>query len=411
MIKQETDKKFRFIPYRKHDIVEMCLQDNLLPGQEEIFRKLYRILDSTFHFEFHQTLESLKDSYAPFDPDSDTRRYENAAVTSGAKFIDLLRDLLEKANYECITKEDIDQAMKEYSLFKIRLHVDFNEFDELMLFSRGESIKYETIPRFLGLFPKTIKFINYDRMVMYIRFREERRKSKVQYPSLKYGFTLLKLFQNVPKSDLEMLFPNTNIRMRTIDKLMIGIPAAVSGFIVLTTKVGVSLVLLASLIRFWLGFSNQSVEINKTVILVLFAGLAAFGGYIWKQISTFKNRKLMFMQALTQNLYFKNLDNNSGVFHRIIDDAEEEECKEAILAYYFLLTSEAPLQKKEIDLKVENWLETKWNCSVDFEIDDALNKLARLNLVNEVNGKFTAISIQNGISILDRRWDDFFTVD
>jgi len=77
MIEQATEKKFRFIPYRKRDIVEMCLQDNLLPGQEENFRNLYHMLDSIFHFEFHQIIESLKESYAPIDPDSDTRQYEN----------------------------------------------------------------------------------------------------------------------------------------------------------------------------------------------------------------------------------------------------------------------------------------------------------------------------------------------
>ena len=31
-----------------------------------------------------------------------------------------------------------------------------------------------------------------------------------------------------------------------------------------------------------------------------------------------------FLQTLTQNLYFKNLDNNAGVFYRLLDEAEEE---------------------------------------------------------------------------------------
>jgi hypothetical protein len=60
-------------------------------------------------------------------------------------------------------------------------------------------------------------------------------------------------------------------------------------------------------------------------------------GVIFKQWSTFKNCKLRFMKALADNLYFKNLNNNDVVFHRLIDSAEEE-CKEAILAYYLLVT-------------------------------------------------------------------------
>tara|TARA_B110001469_G_C9327329_1_gene174897 strand:- start:313 stop:468 length:156 start_codon:yes stop_codon:yes gene_type:complete len=48
------------------------------------------------------------------------------------------------------------------------------------------------------------------------------------------------------------------------------------------------------------------------------------------------------MKTLTDNLYFKNLDNNTGVFHRLIDAAEEEG-KEVILAYYFLLKANKAL--------------------------------------------------------------------
>lgn len=408
MIEHAADKKFRFIPYRKHDIVEMCLQDNLLPGQEENFRNLYHMLDSIFHFEFHKIIESLKDVYAPMDPDSDTRVYENSRVGTDRNLVDLLGDLLKKANYERVTEADLNQALNESSLFRIRLNVNFNDFSEVLLFCRGESKRKETVSSWLGLGSKTIEFINYERAVVYIRFREDYKQSKDQLPSCKPGATLLKLFQNVPKADFEMLFPNTRVQMRTVDKLLIGIPAVVSGGIVLSTKLGASLILLGSLLGFWLGFSSQPVEVNKTVVMALLAGLVALGGYLWKQFNNFKNRKLRFMQALTQNLYFKNLDNNAGVFHRLANDAEEEECKEAILAYYFLLTSKEPLSRTELDRRIEDWMAAKWQTAIDFEIDDALEKLVALDLVQEADGKLTAVSIKAGIQKLDRQWDDYF---
>ena len=101
----------------------------------------------------------------------------------------------------------------------------------------------------IGLVSKTIAFTNYERVVVYIRFRDDYQQTKDQLPACRPGSTLLKLFQNVPKADLEMLFPNTPVRMRTVDKLLIGVPAVVSGGIVLTTKLGASLVLLGSLAR------------------------------------------------------------------------------------------------------------------------------------------------------------------
>lgn len=401
-----------FIPYRTHDVVEMCLQDNLLPAQETQFRHLNDMLGSIYHFEFHKTIEALKDAYAPIDPDADTRLLaaakHSSSLNSDVNLIELLQALLEKANYKRVSEVDLNQAMNKSSVFKIRLHVDFDDFSEALLFCRGEAVRRETVPRWFGLSSKEVEFINYERVVVYIRFKNDYERTSQQLPACKPGSTLLKLFQNVPKADLEMLFPNTRVRMRTIDKLLIGVPAVVSGGIVLTTKLGASLVLLGSLFGFWLGLSSQPVELNKAALIALLAGLVAVGSYLWKQFNNFKNRKLRFMQTLTQNLYFKNLDNNAGVFYRLANDAEEEECKEAILAYYFLLTAQQPILKHELDKKIEAWLTTKWKCEVNFEIDDALEKLIELGLVQKSNGKFTAINIEEGIKVLDRRWDEYF---
>ena len=405
---EQPDTPYRFIPFRKHDVVEMCLQDAMLAGHEDDFRQLYYMLSSIFHFEFHQVIESLKDSYAPVDPDTDTRTYNNAQPLSDLNFVELLGGLLEKANYEQVSEDELNQALTEASMFKIRLHVDFDDFSEVLLFCRGVSQREETLTSLFGLIKKTIRFTNYDRVVLYIRFRDDYDGAHAGLPTCKPGATLLRLFQNVPRADLEMLFPNTAVRMRPMDKLLIGVPAVISGGIVLTTKLGTSLVLLGSLLGFWLGLSSEPVELNKTGIMILLAGVAALGGYLWKQFNNFKNRKLRFMQALTQNLYFKNLDNNAGVFHRLADDAEEEECKEAVLAYYFLLTSKSAMTRGELDTAIEHWLHDKWQCAVNFEIDDALNKLLALGMVSESDEKLSVVSIQDGIKVLDTRWDDYF---
>jgi hypothetical protein len=66
------------------------------------------------------------------------------------------------------------------------------------------------------------------------------------------------------------------------------------------------------------------------------------------------------------------------------------------------------LSRKELDRKVENWMIAKWNCAIDFEIDDALEKLLELGLVQESNDKLSAISMDTGIQKLDQRWDGYF---
>jgi len=408
-----TDKQdiYRFIPYRRPDIVEMTVRDGGLAAQEREFRQLCYMLEQIFHFEFHRRIEALKNAYAGIDPDTDTRRLQPAQSEAGASFVDLLDGLLEKANYERVTEADLNQALHESSLFKIRLHVDFSDFSEVSLFTRGVSRRREEIPTWFGLASRTIEFTNFDRVVVYIRVRDDFEQDGQEFAGCRAGATLLKLFRNVPGADLEMLFPNTRVRMRLLDKLLIGVPALVSGGIVLTTKLGASLVLLGSLFGYWLGVSSQPAELNQASIMVLLAGIAALGGYLWKQFNNFKNRKLRFMQALTQNLYFKNLDNNAGVFYRLADDAEEEESKEAILAYYFLLTAERPMTKAELDQTIEKWLDQRWDCRIDFEIEDALHKLVCLGLVEESGGSLSAVSPDSGIRLLDERWDNYFVAE
>lgn len=389
----------------------MCLQDDRLETASDDFRQLSHMLDQIFHFEFHRVIESLKAAYADLDPDRDTRNLQLHQTSQPNYFVDLLDGLLEKANYERVTEADLNQALTESSLFKIRLHVEFDDFSEVSLFARGESKKTETVTSWFGLHKQEIEFTNYERVVVYIQIRDDYVQSKTDFASCRAGATLLKLFRNVPKADLEMLFPNTRVRMRLMDKLLIGVPALVSGGVVLTTKLGASLVLLGSLLGYWLGMSAQPAELNQAGVMALLAGGAALGGYFWKQFNSFKNRKLRFMQALTQNLYFKNLDNNAGVFHRIANDAEEEESKEALLAYYFLLVADAPMHKSELDRSIEAWFESRWDCRIDFEIDDALNKLLMLGLVVDIDDRLSVVPTEQGIRILDHRWDNYFVAE
>jgi hypothetical protein len=281
----------------------------------------------------------------------------------------------------------------------------------VIFFRRGESIKKETLVKYFGLWKRSFQFTNYDRVAVYIKFKEaayfEKQKRKHLY--FEPGSTVIKLFHNVPKADLEMLFPNSKVRMKTIDKLIIGVPAAVSGIIVLVTKLGASLLLVGSVISFWLGFKDEEVQIKQQHLIALGAGLGTLAGFLFRQINKYKNRKIKFMKALADNLYFKNLDNNAGVFYHLIDAAEEEEFKEAVLAYYFLLTVKRPLTQKALDQRIENWLADRWDCQIDFEIGDAIQKLQRLKLITAENDYLRSVPLNSAKQQLDTIWDNYFT--
>ena len=409
------ENRNRFIPFRKTDIVDMCVRASHFSNTEETqFRYLCRLLESLLHFEFHHQMEMLKECYAPFNPDADTQSVHTYSAEEKAtyqkKLVEALTSVLDAANFQKITDTDLEEALREESLFNIRLRVDFNDFEEVIFYRRGETVKQETLKKYWGLKKQRFSFTNFERVAVYIKFKEaayfDTQKRKNLY--FKPGSTIIKLFQSVPKADLEMLFPNSEVRMKTIDKLIIGIPAAVSGIAVVASKLGASILLIASVIAFWLGFKDEEVQIEQKHLIALAVGLGAVGGFLFRQINKFKNRKIKYMKAFSESLYFKNLDNNAGVFHHLIDAAEEEEFKEAVLAYFFLLTAEQQLTKAGLDKAIENWFETAHGCRINFEIEDALNKLERWDLVKRINGDLRSRPIQDASNQLDKIWDNFF---
>jgi hypothetical protein len=406
----------RFIPFRKADVIQMCLKDMRLTDAEVIeFKEFCQILEALFHFEFYKRLEKLKASYGPFNPDADTRKVfhysEPEKKDLQKQLVSEMTAVLNAANFEKITAEDLHQALAEESLFQIRLEVDFEDFEDVIFFRRGKTVKEETLVKFFGLSKKTFKFTNSERVAIYIKFKEKQYFENQNRKNLYFepGSTIIKLFHNVPKADLEMLFPNSKVRMKAIDKIVIGVPAAVSGIIVLVTKLGASLLLVGSVISFWLGVKDQEVQIKQQHLIALGAGLGTLGGFMFRQINKYKNRKIKFMKALSDNLYFKNLDNNAGVFYHLIDAAEEEDFKEAVLAYYFLLTAKDPLTKKQLDDRIEKWLAERWDCHIDFEIGDATHKLLRLNLIEQDGEILRSVPLGEAKQQLDTIWDNFFT--
>lgn len=404
-----------FIPFRKADVLRLILDDDRLGmGRAPAFRELAAILQAIFHFELHRDLEALKDAYSPLDPNRDTRALPAAApvdrVAEEQKMLGALERVLGRANYQRLSADDLNRALNEESVFHVKLHVDLEDFAELILFARGSRTVDETETRWFGLRKRTKPVDLYERVVIYARFKDASAFPKKKLGRLPFtpGSAILKLFQNIPKGDLEMLLPNTEVRMKPLDQLLIGVPAVAGAVAVVVTKLGASLLVLIAVVAALLGLRKDDVTVHPKHLAALGAGLGALGVHFFRQFGRFKNRKILFMKALSDSLYYKNLDNNAGVFHRVIDDAEEEECKEALLAYFVLLVADRPLTNEEIDAEVERWLEAKTGLAMDFEVDDAVAKLERLKLAVRRGERLTAQPLASAKATLDRQWDDYF---
>ena len=177
------------------------------------------------HGEYLPKLEELKEAYAAFDPDLDTRAV--VGLSDGQrderrqKLFDQFNWLLERGNFTRLTREHIEQALSDASHWGLNLTVDFELFERLEVYSRGDTIGTRFRRRLRNRFKiEAVDVPIYERLVLIFRFRPGRRFSKL----LDTDDVYIKLFKEIPKLDLDMLLPETRVRMSLVDRAKIMFP-------------------------------------------------------------------------------------------------------------------------------------------------------------------------------------------
>ncbi|MDY6991036.1 MAG: DUF3754 domain-containing protein, partial [Pseudomonadota bacterium] len=147
--------------------------------------------------------------------------------------------------------------------------------------------------------------------------------------------------------------------------------------------------------------------LNPLALASAFAGLV---GIIVRQVMNIFNQRNKYMMVLAKNLYFHSLYNNLGVISRLIDVAEEEECKEAILAYYFLyLHQDQEYTQEDLDRVIEDYIYQRYGISINFEVEDGIAKLAQEGLLScSEQGILKIIDLPQACQHLDAQWDALF---
>ena len=125
----------------------------------------------------------------------------------------------------------------------------------------------------------------------------------------------------------------------------------------------------------------------------------------------FQRQTLLYQKTLSDNVYFRNINNNAGIFDYIIGEAEEQECKEAFLAYYFLLAPGGEPTRTRSTGASKRWLKQRFGTDIDFECSDALVKLDKLGLLRRDGERLSVLPLDEALVRLDRVWSDFFPAD
>ncbi len=408
-IAQSLPERATFIPLRKTDLRAKLVSEFLLDGDElSNYQQLCARLQAIFHVEHLSALLNLEELYDALDPDSqlielDTMDDEVRNQLAN-RLLYRLTELLQSAHYKRLSREELERAIEVGCNWGVRLDVDFELFEQLEIFARGYRMVQVSRRRWRNLFrEESIELPEFQRLIMAFRIKPEldegKTRKKKNDRSLDHRFIYLKTFKNIPENDVEILLPGSRVRLTKLDRARILLPT-LSGVAITVYKIarGVLVLSLAFTLDHLLGW----------IIL-----LGASGGYVFKSILSYFRTKNKYQFGLTESLYLKNLDNNSSVIYRILNEAEEQELCEAILAYTFLWKHPSVpaqgLTEEALDQIVEAYLFQTTKVEVDFEVHDGLGKLARLGLASvDSNGRWSVSKINDATGLLMQNWNELF---
>ncbi|XP_005095666.1 transmembrane protein 143 [Aplysia californica] len=393
---EEDPYREHYIPVTRQSLIRHMIEerDFLTDKEKKIFPDFALALDSALVSRYNHVLQELKVLFDPINPDKDT--VKTREWTRGEKLdnefwlLQHLEDVMEKANFYELPRAKVERFLQEHEAHEgVRVSVNPNRYDVLRFWVLGHevpevqlSLKERLMNKLLRRSPRPAAEY-YKRVVVAIRLKKD---SKL----------ILKAFKEVPTSSLEMLLPDGTIQMSTMDKGVLVTSAGIAAFGVLAKAVTVL----------------ASVHVDWMLLLTLVTGSISFRAW-----SLYKHRRNSYLVDVSRTLYFKNVANNRGLLSLLVDRAEDESFKEALLTYAFLLNSRPEvtrdkpttnylvnqlggLTEEEIQDEVEDWIERKTGVQLSFDTGEAIRLLQDLGLLSEKNGKYHVLMLDAARRIL-----------
>ncbi len=374
-----------FIPVQIGPLVQFLVSRNeLSPPKQEQFRQFCDSADSIQQDQTRSYHRRFAASYAEIDPDNDCRmpaikpgnesqsetqqdRSAGAGTNQASEsnhdaaktVLALCDEILRTAGYKKLGREDIEECAATVSQFGVPLHVDFDLFERLEVYSRGDIVGDRLIRRLRNFYrSESVSVPIYQRMVVIFQLSSDDSSGE----ELASSAVHLRMFKNIPKLDIDMLLPGTRVRIRGVDHAKFILPS-LGGFLMSIRRVAQYTVLFTA------------IALSKSIILVvLIVGFLIKS--IFSSVFGYFRTKKHYQLNLTRNLYFQKLDSNAGVAYRIIQQSERQSIVELIFAYYGILISDDPISERKLRRRCERLVREAIDVEVDFQVDRAIERLA-----------------------------------
>jgi hypothetical protein len=415
----ESHKRDQFIPVRKEDLFSALVEQGDLadPVERELFWRFARTLRTICHYEYSDTLDRLRDDYYYFNPEVASHAVADRAKSDIA-YDNLMRSLdkvLKDANFEELPHEDVADAHRKRTV-PIKIKAQHDDFRGVRFYKRGRHVEQFELIGWFGLRRREIEIDVFDDIVLVVamktgaEIRSRRELRLLKRRKVVPGSVLLKYFRNIACGDLYALFPNARVVMSNFDKAFLGVPAIAGGIpILLKLYATISVLFLVAGIYF--GGSGSVADTDMKAALAALMGIVALGGFAVRQWLKYQHQTLKYHMELAENIYFRNVNNNAGIFDYLIATAEDQETKESALAYHFIRKAEVAPTATDVAGRIETWLARNFAVNVDFKIATALETLNRFGLVRREGEQLIVPPLEPAIAQLHQVWDNFFKRD
>ncbi|MDX2275782.1 MAG: DUF3754 domain-containing protein [Hyphomonadaceae bacterium] len=374
---------------------------------------VFRLLDALLHHQAHTRLEQLKALYDPLDPDAPAPRRDVSPAAFEA-FEGALVEALQRANFTEIEADNVQTLAATKQLTGLAIKPSHDGIRRVRFFARGIRPERVVVRELFGLRQRGVDTEMMSDVVVLVGFkgdeelsRDDRKAFARMRRGVRPGAALVKHFRNVASPELVTLHPGARPSMLRRDQVFIAAPAVAAG-VPVALNLWPALTVLFAVLAAYFGARGAIEESDLKRALAAVSGLVAVGAFVMRQRLKYEAQTLRYQKQLADTVYFRNIANNTGVIDLLIGAGEDQDAKEAMVAYALLAKSDHPMGKGELDMAAEDFIRTQLGLDLNFEIGDALAKLERLNLVRSVDGNYSAVPPREALTLLDAAWDNVF---
>lgn len=395
LLRWDADVQEHCIPLHTTDLVEYLAQHTVLDNDAATqFRQIAVQIQAMEHHLYRQRHEQLLYAYAPLDPDLDRMLSSVPTPAERDRLIGETRrrtqSVLERANYRKLSEEEICGTLEAASAWGVRMRVNFQLQEWMDIYTRGAVIGTRQQRTWRNFYRyQSMDVLLYQRLVVVFRAKENHPQK------FESDRVYLRMFKNVPRQDIDMMLPGAGVHMTWIDHSKIVLPSMYAAGMTMW-RVLKYFLMMALLGAF------------KTVGIVVIAVLAA--GYGLKSMFTFRlHTQRRYLLNMTQNLYYQSLGNNVAVMLRLLEEGEQQESCQSILAYFVACQSGfVPLSLDEIRQQCQQLVQQASGVQINFNSEIAIKNLVRLGLMRAQQDRWIALPTAEARMQLDKTWDEWF---